>query len=234
MKNILLLHGWNYKNYNHIIKDKNAWHNRVKFVSELKKTYNVFILDMPGFGTEKTPKCNSWNLDDYSDFVNKYIITNKLDIDVIIGYSFGGAVAVNYKYKFNNSQKLILLSPAIIRNNNKSKNFKKTPKIFDKFRNILRDLYVIHIVKTNEMVYGNKFLRNTYQSIVRVELLDILNTFDKKDYLIIYGDKDNMVNPKKVQSIFKSNVVMIKDAGHDIANTHTSELINIINENTKN
>lgn len=37
MKNILLLHGWNYKNYTGMTTSKDAWHNRENLVKELKK-----------------------------------------------------------------------------------------------------------------------------------------------------------------------------------------------------
>ena len=46
---------------------------------------------------------------------------------------------------------------------------------------------------------------------------------------IIYGENDTMVNPNLVSNILKDfNIKFMKDGGHDIANTHTKELINII------
>ena len=84
------------------------------------------------------------------------------------------------------------------------------------------------------MVYGTKFLRNTYQSIVRIELVDTLKTFDVKDYIIIYGENDNMVNPDKmltmVDSNIKNRIRFVAGGGHNIVNTHTKELVNIIND----
>ncbi|MFI3261138.1 MAG: alpha/beta hydrolase [bacterium] len=230
MKKILLLHGWNYKNYNHILKDKDAWHNRTNFVKMLEKKYQVHKIDMPGFGLCETPNSKGWNLDDYTNYIFTYITENNLKIDYIIGYSFGGAVAINYKNTINKKQKLILLSPAIIRNQKKSKTFLKTPKFIDPIRNVLRNAYVIKVKKTNEMVYGNKFLRNTYQSIVRVDLLDVVSSFNKSEYRIIYGSLDNMVKPNTVKKLLEDNVIMIEGAGHDIANTNTEELVENINK----
>ena len=230
MKKILLLHGWNYRNYSHLI-DKSAWHNREDFISKLKDNYEIYYPDMPGFGTEPVPNnSDGWNLDDYALYVKNYIESNKLDIEYIIGYSFGGAVAIDYKEKFDNDAKLILISPAIIRNASKSKKFTKTPKYLSRIRNYLRDLYLIYKVKTPEMVNGNKFLRNTYQSIVREELIDIVEKFSPEDFIIIYGSLDNMVNPLKVYSIFNDNVRMIEGGGHDIANSHSDEIISLIEE----
>ena len=237
MKNILLLHGWNYKNYTSLTKEKDAWHNRESFVNELSKKYNIYKLNFPGFCSCIEPNEKSWDLDDYAKYVNDYINNNNLKIDYIIGYSFGGAVAVRYKKIFNNDIKEILISPALIRNLNKSKKFIKTPKIFNPIRKLLRNIYLIRVVKNNEMIYGTKFLRNSYQSIVRENTLIDINEFNSKDILIIYGGKDNMVNPSKVietiDDKFKNNIIIIKDGSHDIANTHTNELVTIINKHIK-
>ena len=230
--NILLIHGWNYKNYygcNH-----KSWDNRIKFIKELEKNNNLYYPDLPGFGLEKEPNINKWGLDDYANFINDYIINNNLKIDYIIGYSFGGAVALRYKNTFNNNIKLILISPALIRNQSKSRRFIKTPSLLNPLRNFIRNIYLIKLIKVNEMVYGTKFLRNTYQDIVRINMIDDLNNIDSKAIKIIYGSIDNMVNPYKVfdsvSNKYKSRISFIDGGGHDIANTHTKELINIINK----
>ena len=234
--NILLIHGWNYKNY-YNKTNKSAWNNRINFINELKKNNNVYDPDLAGFGTNPSPNDKKWSLDDYSKYIDNYIKENNLKIDYIIGYSFGGAVAINYKYKFNKDIKLILISPAIIRNSKKSKKFISTPSIFNSIRNKIRDFYLIHIVKTNEMVYGDKFLRNTYQDIVRIDLLPVVEQLNYKDINIIYGKSDDMVCPMEVLSKVNDDLkkkVSIIDGGHDIANTNTDEVIDIISKIIKN
>lgn len=231
MKSILLLHGWNYRNYTNQTKETDAWHNRKKLVNELEKKYKVYKINFPGFCGEKEPK-KAWTLEEYANYVKEYLDKNNLKVDYILGYSFGGAVAVTYNRLFDNNQKLILISPAIIRNFKKSNKFIKTPKILNPLRNKLRDLYLIHVVKTNEMVYGTKFLRGTYQNIVRVELLSDLEKIDKSKIKIIYGEKDTMVNPSRVlnniNEEYKDVIYLIKDGGHDIANTNVKEIMDII------
>lgn len=226
--NILLLHGWNNDNYTSKTKSIDAWDNRKKFVKELKKNNKVYKLNFPGFCGESEPD-RIWTLDDYAEFVNNFIVNNKLKIDYIIGYSFGGAVAIKYNRLYNNKQKLILISPAIIRNTKTSIKMFKTPKFLTKLRESIRDWYLIHIVKNKYMIDGTKFLRGSYQNIVRVELLDDIKKI--KDYKIIYGLKDTMVNPSLViDSLGNSNIYTIEDGGHDIANTHTSIVIKIISD----
>lgn len=231
MEKILLLHGWNYRNYTSQTKEKDSWHNRTKLVNELEKKYKVYKINFPGFCGEKEPK-QAWTLTDYAKYVHTYLEENNLKVDYILGYSFGGAVAITYNRLYDNNQKLILISPAIIRNYKKSSNFIKTPKILNPLRNKIRDFYLIHKVKTNEMVYGTKFLRATYQNIVRVELLDEVEKIDKTKLKIIYGEKDTMVNPNRVleniNKKYKDRIFLIKDGGHDIANTHVKEIMEII------
>ncbi len=234
MKKILLIHGWNYRNYTKMTKELDAWHNREELVLELEKSFKVYKLNLPGFCGEREPD-KAWDLDDYAKYIKDYLDKNKLDVDYILGYSFGGAVAINYYLKYGSKEKIILVSPAIIRNNDKSKKFMKTPKMFDKLRNKIRDFYLIHIVKTNEMRYGTKFLQNTYQIIVRIDLKDKVIKIPQDKLLIIYGDKDTMVNPKGViqylDDNYKQRVKLIKDGGHNIGKTHYKEIVKLINEN---
>ncbi|MBE6148358.1 MAG: alpha/beta hydrolase [Firmicutes bacterium] len=234
MKKILLIHGWNYRNYTSQTEEKDAWHNRMKLVELLKKNYEVYRLNLPGFCGEKEPN-KAWELHDYAKYIKDYLNKNKLQVDYILGYSFGGAVAISYYLEYGSGEKLILVSPAIIRNNDKSKKFVKTPGVFDRIRKFLRNQYIIHIVKTPEMVYGTKFLRDTYQIIVRKDLKEEVLKVPNKDILIIYGEKDDMVNPNGVINFlpkeYKKRIKLIKDGDHNIGQTHYKEIVNLIKEN---
>ncbi|MBQ7240843.1 MAG: alpha/beta fold hydrolase [Bacilli bacterium] len=231
MKKILLLHGWDWRNYTELTTSKNAWHNRLKFVNALKKEYEVYMLNFPGFCGEKEPK-NEWTLDDYALYVNSYIRTHNIKFDYILGYSFGGAVALKYNLLFNNFQKLILVSPAITRNSSKSIKFIPTPKILKPLRKVVKDLYLKYVVKNEYMINGTKFLNDSYQNIVRVDLTEELLNIKPYNLKIIYGENDNMVNPQKVIDFlpkeYQSRVFVILDGGHDIANTNFKDILKIM------
>jgi alpha/beta superfamily hydrolase len=68
-------------------------------------------------------------------------------------------------------------------------------------------------------------------------MLDELEQFNPKDFQLIYGSEDDMVDPNKVLNTvnkdFKNRIAIIKGGSHDIANTHTKEVIDIINDFTK-
>jgi len=234
MKKILLIHGWNYRNYTSRTSEKDAWHNRKEMVLELEKDFQVYKLNLPGFCGEKEPK-KAWNLDCYADFIHDYLTKSNLKVDYILGYSFGGAVAISYYLKYGQHEKIILVSPAIIRNYNKSKKFAKTPNCLNKIRKAMRNFYLIHVVKNNEMRYGTKFLRETYQIIVRIDLRDDIIKIPSAKLLIIYGAQDTMVNPKGVIDFFnaeyKKRVKIIADGGHNIGGTHPKEVAKLIKNN---
>jgi pimeloyl-ACP methyl ester carboxylesterase len=231
MKKILLLHGWDWRNYTKLTTSKNPWHNRIKFINALKKEYEIYQLTFPGFCGEKEPN-NAWNLDDYALYVNSYIRTSGIKFDYILGYSFGGAVAIKYNLLFDNFQKIILVSPAITRNSDKSIKFIPTPEILKPLRKVVKDLYLKYIVKNNYMIHGTKLLNDSYQNIVRVDLTDQITNIKPYNIKIIYGSEDNMVNPQKVIDYvpkeYKKRIFVIAGGGHDIANTHAKEIINII------
>lgn len=234
MKKILLLHGWNYRNYSGLTDSKDAWNNRGEFVSFLSKYFDIYKINFPGFCGETEPK-KGWDLEDYAKYVKDYLDKNNLKPDYILGYSFGGAVGIMYNRLYDNAQKLILVSPAICRNFSKSKKFIKSPFIFNPIRSFIRDFYLIHFVKNKYMIYGTKFLRSSYQKIVRRNLLSEVIGINPSKLLIIYGGKDKMVKPDFVIDnlpiSFCEKVHIIKDGGHNIGKTHYKEVISIIKKN---
>lgn len=232
-KKILLLHGWNWKNYTSLTESKDVWNNRKEFVDKLSEKYDVYKLTFPGFCGEPEPE-RAWKLSDFANYVKEYLDKNNIKPDYILGYSFGGAVAIEYNLLFDNSQKLLLVSPAITRNKEKSKHIIQTPKFMQPLRNRLRDFYLVHIIKNNYMINGTKFLNETYQNIVRVELLDELEKIDPKNIKIIYGSIDKQVNPSyvinNINPKFKDSIKVIEGGTHDIANTNADDIISIISK----
>ena len=139
MKKILLLHGWNYENYTSRTESTDAWDNRKEFVDKLSKEFEVYKLNFPGFCGEAEPN-NPWYLKDYVDYVFNYLSSNKLNVDYILGYSFGGAVATLYNVMKDPTQKIILISPAIARTNVKPDESKPSG-----LRSALRDLVLKNV-----------------------------------------------------------------------------------------
>lgn len=77
---LLFLHGW--------CIDATYWENQVEYFS---KNYNVFAIDLPGFGKSKAERSN-WTIEEYANDVIAFIDTMKLKNVVIIGHSMAGEI----------------------------------------------------------------------------------------------------------------------------------------------
>lgn len=80
----------------------------------LKDKYQIYVLDLPGFGGTQAPP-QAWGLEDYADFLEAWI--KKLDLKpfALAGHSYGGAVAITAAGRRKIAGKLILLASAGIR-----------------------------------------------------------------------------------------------------------------------
>ncbi len=79
---VLFLHGWG--------SNIKLWQGLINAVAS---KYTALALDMPGFGESDEPK-SSWCVDDYVDFVLKFIEQFKPKSLVLVGHSFGGRVII--------------------------------------------------------------------------------------------------------------------------------------------
>jgi len=102
-KNLIFLHGWG-----------GSWQSWFPILEKLKKDFNLFAPDLPGFGKNLISK--PYNLDDYVDYVVEYIQKNKIEKPILIGHSFGGGIickiVIDQKIAIS---KIILVDAAAIR-----------------------------------------------------------------------------------------------------------------------
>lgn len=104
-KVLVLLHGWG-----------DSSRTFASLQAQLAKKFRVISLDLPGFGNTQAPM-TTWDLDDYSDFINDFLA--KIGVKQVyayIGHSNGGAIAIrglaNGKLE---SERLVLLAASGIR-----------------------------------------------------------------------------------------------------------------------
>lgn len=79
---MLMLHGW-----------KDTLHTFDAITAQLSDHYRIVRLDMPGFGESDMPD-PTWRLDDYVDFVEAFVGKLNLQVDTLVGHSFGGRVII--------------------------------------------------------------------------------------------------------------------------------------------
>lgn len=234
-KKILLLHGWNWKNYTSCLPgETNPWNNRVEFLTQLKQAgFDVTMVTFPGFCGAPEPH-KEWRLSEYLALVERHV--QKEQPDAVLGYSFGGAVALGWSEAYQNALPIILVSPAILRKYAvKSGVLARVAKKLPGFVvEIFRDWYLKYYVKNPFYTYGSSFLRKTYRNIIGLDLTDILNRSEKKDLLLVYGSDDtatpvtSILQTLSPNSLLHNKIVIIKGGGHDIANSHTDELVGAI------
>lgn len=230
MKKIVLLHGWNFNNYTKF-GSADAWENRKDFVEALATEFQVYKINLPGFCGAQEPK-NAWNIDDFATFLEDYLHSHNINPDYILGYSFGAAIALQWKEKLHKQAKLILVSPAIIRAykktmNHKVNRFKKyVPK---NILNFLIDIY-LHFLKNEYYTRGTHFLKQTYLNIVKVDLTRELHNIQPEELLMIFGSDDTATPPSLLKGRITNpgllnRIKVINGGTHDIANSHISTIM---------
>lgn len=77
---LLFLHGW--------CINATYWKNQSEYFS---KSYNVYAIDLPGFGKSKAERTN-WTIEEYTNDVTAFIDAMNLKNVVIIGHSMAGEI----------------------------------------------------------------------------------------------------------------------------------------------
>lgn len=236
MKKILLVHGWNHNNYTPS-GCTDAWSDRSRFVEALSAHFEVVCFNLPGFCGEKEPK-HFWALSDFTQYVDRVIQREKPDI--ALGYSFGGAVLLHWKAISGDQMiKAFLVSPAILRRyDRKSVSLGWLKAILpERFITLARDFYLTSVVRNPYYTKASPVMRETYRNIVGLNLReDLLKVSD--GLILIYGEKDSATPPEPVKDFLASRknphqLLIIEGGGHDIANTHTDELVSAIVNSTQ-
>ena len=216
-KTILLLHGWG--------ANIELFSSIVKFLSQ---THTVYALDMPGFGKSEEPK-KSWCVDDYVDFVIKFIEKMKIKELSLLGHSFGGRVIIKLvnrqKLKFD-IDKLILVDSAGILPKNKKKTVKT--RVYKALKVIVGNKVSKKLFPNALENLKNKFgsedyrnasgvMRETLVKVVNEDLEPLLSTI-KQSTLLIWGTNDTatpLSDAKIMEKLIPdAGLVEVKGAGH--------------------
>ena len=215
---VLLLHGWgsNIKLFNGIVKD-------------LSKNYKVYALDMPGFGESEEPK-EAWNVDNYVDFVIKFINEMKIKKLSLLGHSFGGRVIIKLVNRKNlnfDIDKLILVDSAGIKPEVKNKKTFKGQlyKVLKKLAKLkLVNAIIPDALNKLKTKFGSEdyknatpIMRDTLVKVVNEDLKELLVNINKPT-LLIWGEKDEatpMSDAYTMNKLIKdSGIVKVEGAGH--------------------
>ncbi len=98
---IIFLHGWG--------SNKETFD---KVVLHLKEEFCCYQIDLPGFGNSEIKQ--SLSLEEYTNILREFIISNNIKNPIILGHSFGGRIGINYASLYD-VKKLILVNSAGVR-----------------------------------------------------------------------------------------------------------------------
>ncbi len=215
---ILLLHGWgaNVTLYGSIIQT-------------LAQTHRVIAPDLPGFGRTPEPP-EPWSVDDYADFVLKFIATFALTRFSIVVHSFGGRVFFKLNARENlpfTIEKAVLIDSAGILPK-KSVKQKISLRMYKAARavmstRILRFLYPDAVDdmrrKRGSADYNNAtpIMRATLVKVVNEDLEPLIHLV-KCPALLIWGDRDTatpLADARRMEELIDdAGLVMCEGAGH--------------------
>lgn len=189
---IIILHGWS-------LSGKTFFPLAEELV---KHGYQVFVPDLPGFGSSLLPS-KSLSLSDYADFLEDYILEKKLKSPALIGHSFGGRVSLKYLQMHPKSVRALILSgtPGYSPVSRKKLIFfihlaKVGGAIFSFpvlsfFQDTIRRLYY-YVVGARDFYRADGVMRETFKSVVAEELVTPMQSVSVP-CLLLWGEEDTLV-----------------------------------------
>lgn len=90
---LLFLHGW--------CIDGSYWNSQVDFFS---KNYNVYAMDLPGFGQSKA-KRTQWTVEEYANDVSAFMDAMHLQHVIVVGHSMAGEIML--QLALSNNPKIV-------------------------------------------------------------------------------------------------------------------------------
>lgn len=202
----------------------------------LKSDFKIYDLDLPGFGN--TPIDKIMTLKDYADYVYEFLKTNKIEYPIIIGHSFGGAVAVKFALLYPNEiSKLVLVDASAIRKPRRQIILIK--KVADFLKHLLPEklrkfiLKLFGYDKTDYAQIKSPELKETFKNVISEDLSPYFSLI-KMPVLVIWGENDAATPLAEGKLIAKSipgaKLEIIKNADHFVFLEKPEEFIKLIKE----
>ena len=207
-----------------------GWGGSSSDFSLITNNFESIAIDLPGFGKSKEPE-SSMNPKEYAEYIINLIPDT---VEVLVGHSFGGKVAVHMSF-MKNYKNLVLIGSPLIR---------KTPEVTLNLRlNLYKFLNSLNLISDKRLEkyknkYGsedyknaNKHLKDTLVMAVNDDLKGILPYIDTKVELV-WGEEDLEV-PLQVgldsnDIIPNSELTIIPGGGHNVLMSSSEIIIEVI------
>ncbi len=228
---IVIIHGWNGK--------PERWEKAKRLLEE--KGFKVFIPQLPGFVKDtQTP----WLLNDYAEWVIKFINRKQLEKAVLICHSNGGRIGMKLAAIYpDRVAKLFLINSAGIRTMPQWKRqfFRHIAKIGKTILGIFpfssisghTKKFLYKILREHDYETASPILRKTLVNILEEDLSSEFSNI-KIPTTLIWGVNDRLTPPtsavKLHQAIPNSKLLWVGEAGHALPFTHTEKMIDLISD----
>jgi pimeloyl-ACP methyl ester carboxylesterase len=188
---MFVLHGWN----------TTGCENWKNFINQFRSQVDaqkicLYALDLPGFGQSQSPD-TIWGVEQYAEFVDQFISNNILDSKqkvIILGHSFGGAVAtfLTAKSVQNKIEYLFLAAPAIVRVSKSDKQniiqgITKFAKKLVKNQKLKKIWY--RLIGSPDYVTTQGIMQDIFRKVISQDLVYILPEIHTPT-TIFWGDQD--------------------------------------------
>lgn len=215
-KTLVILHGWG--------SSSKSFEPILEF---LDKNIEVILFDLPGFGN--APLNKPYTLEDYLVFLESHLESElhlrKIEKFILLGHSFGGALALLYTLKNPQKvEKLILYNPAILRPltlkikifNFLSKISKPLLKLIPaKLVFLLKKIFYRIFVGSYDYFLADEILKKTFANI-RKDLREEAKMVKTKTYLL-WGKKDKITPLRHgyyLEKIMPKAKLIVLEGGH--------------------
>ena len=212
-KVLLLLHGWG--------DNLNTFDSLVPFLSG----FRIIRLDLPGFGqTDNPPK--PWNVDDYVSFVSSFLAKLNINVDFLLGHSFGGRIAIKgVALGELRCNKLILINSAGIAKGNSLVNVLSKP-----FKWLPQSLKIIFYRIVGSDYADREELKETFANIVSEDLKEYAKMINTPT-LIIWGGGDKstpLADGKTFNELIVGSKLQVISGGHFVHQEKPKEVASLI------
>ena len=185
---LIILHGWK--------QNKESW---IDVIDIIKNEYRVICPDLPNFGESNNPKFLSFGVDEYADYLEKFLKRLHLSTVNILAHSAGGRIAIKMASSENIKVKSLILfsSAGIISDKGKFKKYisKKIPKQIIPLR-IKKSIQSRDYKESGE-------LKEVFIKAINYNVLPILKKIECKT-LIVWGDKDRELEIEQADILNKN------------------------------
>ncbi|SHN35985.1 alpha/beta fold hydrolase [Gracilibacillus kekensis] len=213
---VVMLHGWGTK----LDLFEDLQHS-------LSSNFQVTSIDFPGFGESDEPP-ESWDVRQYTDFLEKLLTKLEIKNPILIGHSFGGRVSIKYADRHQSGvHKIILIGSAGVKPKRKLDYYLKvySYKTLKKVLNLpVLNRYKEDIIQkyrgkagSSDYQSASRVMQQTLSKVVNEDLQHHMPNI-KAPTLLIWGANDTStpVEDAKIMEklIPNAGLALIENAGH--------------------